>query len=85
MSFDDIKMLLSQPETLNEGLAELDTYNNSLLSTVDELKDSNNKYKETNANLAFKLSTPVGSLEVEKSEHDILNAKLDDFVKEVIK
>ena len=44
MSFDDIKMLLSQPETLNEGLAELDTYNNSLLSTVDELKDSNNKY-----------------------------------------
>ena len=85
MEYEEIKKLLSQPETVNEGLAELDIYNTKLISSVDELKTSNDKYKETNANLAFKLSTPVGSLEVEKSEHDILNAKLDDFVKEVLK
>ena len=54
MEYNDIKSLLNEPETLAEGLAQLDIYVAALEQTNTDLTKSVEKYKDTG-----KLSSPT--------------------------
>lgn len=80
MEYAEIKNLLNEPETVAEGLAQLDIYVSSLEQTNTELTKSVEKYKDTNANLAMLVSKPTPEPTEENTEEKERKEKFDKFV-----
>lgn len=83
MEYNEIIALLKTGETLNEGLAELENFHNERNKIIEELKESNERYKETNANLAMKISAPIPDVSEEESEEEKVEKILNEWAKEL--
>lgn len=83
MEYNEIIALLKTGETLNEGLAELENFHNERNKIIEELKASNERYKETNANLAMKISAPIPDVSEEESEEEKAEKILNEWAKEL--
>ena len=81
MEYNEIKSLLNEPETLAEGMAQLDIFVSALEQTNTDLIKSVEKYKETNANLAMLVSKPQPEPTEENTEEKARQEKFDNFVK----
>ena len=80
MEYTEIKNLLNEPETLAEGLAQLDIYVSTLEQTNTDLTKSVEKYKDTNANLAMLVSKPQPEPMEENTEENERKEKFRQFV-----
>lgn len=80
MEYTEIKNLLNEPETLAEGLAQLDIYVAALEQTNTDLEKSVEKYKDTNANLAMLVSKPQPEPTEENTEEKERQEKFNKFV-----
>lgn len=81
MEYAEIKKLLNEPETVAEGLAQLDIYVSALNDNINNLTESNSKYKDTNANLAMLVSKPTPTEQpAEVTEEQQRREKFDKFV-----
>lgn len=80
MEYAEIKKLLNEPETVAEGLAQLDIFVSTLEQTNTDLTKSVEKYKDTNANLAMLVSKPTPEPTEENTEEKERKEKFDKFV-----
>lgn len=80
MEYAEIKNLLNEPETVAEGLAQLDIFVSALEQTNTDLTKSVEKYKDTNANLAMLVSKPQPEPTEENTEEKERKEKFDKFV-----
>lgn len=80
MEYAEIKNLLNEPETVAEGLAQLDVFVSALEQTNTDLTKSVEKYKDTNANLAMLVSKPQPEPTEENAEEKERKEKFDKFV-----
>lgn len=80
MEYTEIKNLLNEPETVAEGLAQLDIFVSALEQTNTDLTKSVEKYKDTNANLAMLVSKPTPEPTEENTEEKERKEKFDKFV-----
>ena len=80
MEYTEIKKLLNEPETLAEGMAQLDIYVSTLEQTNTDLTKSVEKYRDTNANLAMLVSKPQPEPTEENTEEKERKEKFDKFV-----
>lgn len=80
MEYAEIKKLLNEPETVAEGLAQLDIFVSALEQTNTDLTKSVEKYKDTNANLAMLVSKPTPEPVEENTEEKDRKEKFDKFV-----
>lgn len=80
MEYTEIKKLLNEPETLAEGMVQLDIYVSTLEQTNTDLTKSVEKYKDTNANLAMLVSKPQPEPTEENTEEKERKEKFDKFV-----
>ena len=80
MEYTDIKNLLAEPETVAEGLAQLDIYVAALEQKNTDLTKSVEKYKDTNANLAMLVSKPQPEPVEENTEEKERQEKFNKFV-----
>lgn len=80
MEYAEIKKLLNEPETLAEGMAQLDIFVSNLETTNTVLTKSVEKYKDTNANLAMLVSKPQPEPIEENTEEKERKEKFDKFV-----
>mgnify|MGYP006874661358 FL=1 len=80
MEYNEIKSLLNEPETVAEGLAQLDIFVSALEQTNTDLTKSVEKYKDTNANLAMLVSKPQPEPAEEDTEENERKEKFRQFV-----
>ncbi len=79
-TFDDFIEMLRKPEELEEGIIALKELFDEKEKAIDDLRISNDRYKETNANLAMRIGFP----QAEKND-DVDEAEkiFDTYIKEM--
>lgn len=80
---EELKVKIQTPETFNEGILELDDLVTNMEKQIEDLTASNDRYKETNANLALKVATPETPPIPEIDEGEELENRVIKFVQEI--
>lgn len=79
--YEKIIKLISNPDTLAEGLVELDTQLTNDEADYNKISESVNTLRDTNARLALRITTPVTieptEPEVDKTQELIDSIKAD--------
>lgn len=78
--YDEIIEKISNPDTLAEGLVDLDNQLKLDEADYNKITESNNSLRDVNSKLALRITTPV---EVTKETEVITEPNYDDFLQKL--